>query len=879
MGKKIVIFADGTGNAFSTQESNVWRMHRALDLSQPDQISYYIKGVGTSGFRPFAMLDGATGIGVPGNVRRLYRFLCWHWNPGDEIYVFGFSRGAFTIRTLVGLIKREGLVPREINGRPVTHAEMQRNAMAAWRSYRAATASTEILPTIWVTRKIRDGLLFVAQRIRGDRGGYAEIAAETWVQGRCSIPIKFLGLFDTVEAFGVPIEELRGAIDWAIWPISFREHDLYENVEHARHALALDDERTTFHPIRFDQTKENPPNRRIKEVWFAGVHSDVGGGYPDNALEHVPLVWMAQEAELATRDAAGGRVVQGLRFMPGALADFERRASALGVCHDSRAGTASFYRYAPRYIEDNASTGGPPVIHHSVAEKMAFGTERYAPVVLPDSALVLMPDGTTLQIAGFGASKAAAAAAIGTLRPASFDECFDFATASQAVAKLSLPAAKLVELTRDTIWWRRVAYFVLLVSVFAVVLLPKSAGWITDLFQGIVSGAFARVGFGEQWDQIWGWLIHKQNGVAAMLRSVGRILEGAVPGYGKPWIDIIVDRPVASTLIVGLFVSAYFWNSRLREKIIDRANLAWFDSKRAARQQGDALLVKNSWSLRLARCLRKSPAVNWSFAQLSNVAVPLIFLAALLVTAVVTVSRNTVTYLGTQPASDYGFCAPTAEPRTLADGETVVRDGEQRFRAASLCWASGVRLERGRVYTVHLEEVEPLFDRTIVADTAGFKGTWLQTLAQPIRRWWSAEWFQPIARIGEKGSNEWPLVALDGIVPRAHSIGRDGRALTMPLIKSAEANLGVCSPIPDDALAHAQRIHREQKVNREFISQFTARTDGELFLYLNDAILALPLLDPIRCWYNNNRGSARVTIRKEPLPSLKPKPTPPLRTN
>ena len=74
MAKKIVVFADGTGNAFANQESNVWRLHEALDLSQPDQIARYIKGVGTSGFKPLAILDGATGIGVPSNVRKLYRF-------------------------------------------------------------------------------------------------------------------------------------------------------------------------------------------------------------------------------------------------------------------------------------------------------------------------------------------------------------------------------------------------------------------------------------------------------------------------------------------------------------------------------------------------------------------------------------------------------------------------------------------------------------------------------------------------------------------------------------------------------------------------------------------------------------------------------------
>src|ERR1700738_1582456 len=102
--RKYVLFADGTGNAFTKQESNVWRLYEALDRTKPDQVAYYIKGVGTASWAPLAALDGATGIGVPANVRKLYRFLCWNWQPCDEIYIFGFSRGAFTARTLAALI-------------------------------------------------------------------------------------------------------------------------------------------------------------------------------------------------------------------------------------------------------------------------------------------------------------------------------------------------------------------------------------------------------------------------------------------------------------------------------------------------------------------------------------------------------------------------------------------------------------------------------------------------------------------------------------------------------------------------------------------------------------------------------------------------------
>src|SRR5664279_1874480 len=158
--RKYVLFADGTGNAFTKQESNVWRLYEALDRTKPDQVAYYIKGVGTAGWAPLAALDGATGIGVPSNVRKLYRFLCWNWQPGDRICIFGFSRGSFTARTLAALIGLQGLVPAVIDGVPVAHDEMQRNVMAAWREYRRHTVPwRKSLPTIWLARVLRDIVL------------------------------------------------------------------------------------------------------------------------------------------------------------------------------------------------------------------------------------------------------------------------------------------------------------------------------------------------------------------------------------------------------------------------------------------------------------------------------------------------------------------------------------------------------------------------------------------------------------------------------------------------------------------------------------------------------------------------------------------------
>jgi uncharacterized protein (DUF2235 family) len=189
------------------QESNVGRIFQALDSSEKDQIPYYIKRGRHLGFRPWAIFDGATGVGVPSNVRKLYQFLCRNYEEGAEVYMFGFSRGAFTIRTLISMIESQELIVPKLpdrNGKEVSlsHDEMQRLSEDAYRAY------------------------------RDDVSGMAQVV---------------------------------------------------------RHALSLDDERTTFHPLRIEEIEDKPDisrpsSDRIKEVWFAGVHSDVGGGYPDILL-------------------------------------------------------------------------------------------------------------------------------------------------------------------------------------------------------------------------------------------------------------------------------------------------------------------------------------------------------------------------------------------------------------------------------------------------------------------------------------------------------------------------------------------------------------------------------------------------------------------
>jgi hypothetical protein len=868
MPKKIVVFADGTGNAFSVQQSNVWRLYEALDQTWPDQVAHYIKGVGTSGFKPFAVLDGVTGLGVPSNVRRLYKFISWNWEPGDEIYMFGFSRGAFTIRTLIGLIHHEGLIPVQIGGETIPRAERGRNAMAAWRSYRSKTIPWKSsLPTIGLTRLARDAVIRIWHRLMRHRS-WAEVAAATKAQRRDDVKIKFAGLFDTVEAYGVPLEEFRRAVDKAIWPISFRNGILSNKVECARHALSLDDERVTFHPLRFDmKNSENP--ERIKEVWFAGVHSDVGGGYPEDDVAYVPLTWMTSE------------LGNNLRFIDGANESFADNASPYASTHDSRGGLSVFYRYGPRTVGDN---GGPPVIHHSVAEKIAFGIERYAPVTLPDTANVLMPDGSLETIKGYDSKAVWRNIADPKLRQ-------QMELAEQAVQVLNKPDPAVVSLTLDAIWRRRVAYFFLLIAAFVIASLPWTVKPAIAFFRDAIHTIAGWIGLAPQWDAFWTKIANADQGGSAFVGGIFQYVGTILPGYAKPWADALIDRPTVFGIVIVLALILYAKNLILRDRIADLARQAWVPNEMTAATEQQkkkySKPIPDTWVKKI-RESKFSALLECAVARymLPTAAIVLIYAAAGVV-----ISRSTVTVR--EGSGDICKNSDKSVLMKLEQGKEVVRDG---FTASHPCWPSGVQLQEGQHYMVRIEMTDPpFFDQSIMTDIAGFKdASWRHLVALPIRRWWSADWFQPIARTGSTGVDAWPLVSADG--DTAIPTGQDAAGDKMPkrfyeFVGKEDKNTGAVMddpdnyaprlkelngradknedpsrmrtdrPIPKDELPAAEKIRAKYNLRNTYVSNFTAGSDGELFLYVNDAIAAIPFWKTFTCFYDNNTGKAKVTIK------------------
>ncbi|MBR0708237.1 DUF2235 domain-containing protein [Bradyrhizobium liaoningense] len=872
--RKLVLFADGTGNAFTTQESSVWRLYEALDHTQPDQISHYIKGVGTAGWAPLAALDGATGFGVPSNVRKLYRFLCWNWREGDEIYIFGFSRGAFTARTLASLIASQGLVPAEIKGEPVSHAEMERNAMSAWREYRKESVGYWSLPTIWITRWIRDLLLIIYHFVCRHRS-YRTV--RNAMAGRKNVTIEFLGLFDTVEAFGVPIEELRVAIDWAIWPISFRNHRPSHKAKHICHALALDDERTTFHPLRIDQSRL-ATDQTVKEVWFAGVHSDIGGGYPESTLSFVPLVWMTEQL--------GGQ----LRFQEGTIERFREYQSAIGPKHDSRSGAAVLYRYGPRPILEGDVNGGTPVVHFAVVERMLFGCDDYAPIMLPANARVLMPDGSIRELTNGGSHQAMHDAYVKKAKgPISKEE-------SDAFTGMKAPDADMANLARGAVWWRRVAYFALLIMTGVIAVWPWIAHMIIDTFSKSLRDSVS--------DIDWGF--------SAVLGSVANLLKNVLPSYAGPWLNIALYYPLATSLVV--LVTWWVWkiNASLRDGIQERARLAWYRPERKASAKN---LSRMSPLFRFGGLMQRN--AQWMSFPFTKIIFPIVSIVAIYGAALLIASSSFFTWrvatgqvcespeTKAAEAKKKGVNVATNIPPARPVGDDAL-PATELFNVNQFCWASRLAVEKGRKYRVWIDIDQRWFDRTITTGVNGFQ-TYENHhyVALPARRLLGADWFRPVVRVGEKGLNDQPLQAVNVMsadeLPRRidptlpaekaedepknrypvrlenaeESSTDDATKLTK--LKADIAKMGTFDALPPDETA--RKVWDTQKLADRMVAEFTAPDSGELFFYVNDAVQIVPgflrwlapskyadYFGPDEQYYKNNSGTARITVQRLPAP-------------
>ena len=262
----------------------MWRAFQALELKGSNQIAIYDDGVGTSSFKPLASLGGAFGYGLKRNVLNLYKFLCRNYQPGDKIYAFGFSRGAFTIRIVVGLVLNQGLVNF------ANESELDKKARAAYRAYRHDKyPAWNLQYPFRLARFLLDKLFYKS----------------------CERPIdsiEFVGVWDTVAAYGLPIDEMtRGVSEW-IWPLELPNQEFNKMIVKARHALAIDDDAQPS--IRFCGTRTKPTPSRAARAARPATNSYCRFGLPACIRRSVvdtlttpspmsPLAWMMAEAKEA----------------------------------------------------------------------------------------------------------------------------------------------------------------------------------------------------------------------------------------------------------------------------------------------------------------------------------------------------------------------------------------------------------------------------------------------------------------------------------------------------------------------------------------------------------------------------------------------------
>ncbi|HEX5616877.1 MAG TPA: DUF2235 domain-containing protein [Solirubrobacteraceae bacterium] len=281
MKRRLVVLCDGTWN--SADKPDVTNVCKLRDLVDDDrdaaipQIVKYEQGVGT---RPWERIrGGAFGVGLSRNVRECYAFLVDHYEPGDELFFFGFSRGAFTARSLGGLVRNSGILRRENRG-------MVNDAYKLYRSRKPEDKPSEDAATA-----------FRARNSHPD----AEIT--------------FIGVWDTVGALGIP--SIRFTLPGLSKRWTFHDTTLSKYVHNAFHAISIDERRRPFVPTLWvkkqdehGNVEEPPQEQTVEQVWFAGVHSDVGGGYmkTESDTSDIPLRWLAGRA----RDC-------GLVLKPGAL--------------------------------------------------------------------------------------------------------------------------------------------------------------------------------------------------------------------------------------------------------------------------------------------------------------------------------------------------------------------------------------------------------------------------------------------------------------------------------------------------------------------------------------------------------------------------------
>lgn len=263
--------------------TNVTRISRAIesvDSQGKQQTVCYQAGVGSEGNIIQRVVGGALGIGLVENVREAYSFIAKNYVTGDEIYLIGFSRGAFTARSIGGLIGDFGLLT--VDGLDNLVDIVMDWEHAGDPNYKTLLSNDE--PSFAIKTGSSNPKSYVHEyRAELVRLGYTRDE---------NIPIKAIGVWETVGSLGIPVSPIfqRLGLPLVLRTYRFYNTELGSNVENAFQALALDEARSAYRPALWQKLPNVHANWR--QVWFPGVHTNVGGGYPDSGLSDITLAWM-----------------------------------------------------------------------------------------------------------------------------------------------------------------------------------------------------------------------------------------------------------------------------------------------------------------------------------------------------------------------------------------------------------------------------------------------------------------------------------------------------------------------------------------------------------------------------------------------------------
>ncbi len=347
MPKNVVVCCDGTNGQFRLRNTNVVRLYELLEQDPERQVAFYDPGLGTMGAtgtwttlgQTFTRLLGlAFAFGLKERIGDAYRHVIEYWEPGDRLFLFGFSRGAYTVRALAALIHMFGVIRR---------------------------GNENLIPYVTDMFGRRSEEVF-------------RLAAEFKPRFARECPVHFVGVWDTVSSVG-----------WIYDPVRLPYTANNPSIRIGRHAIAIDERRCFF---RQNVWGEPVTGQDLKQVWFAGVHGDVGGGYAaaEEGLPNVPLWWMADEARRAGLRLDRDRVTA-------ALARAGSRPDAFGPAHESLTGAWRLLEWWPKRWWDSRTDTyrwriplgerrfipAGAIVHQSVQARLSHPDSRYAPPNLP----------------------------------------------------------------------------------------------------------------------------------------------------------------------------------------------------------------------------------------------------------------------------------------------------------------------------------------------------------------------------------------------------------------------------------------------------------------------------------------------------------------